>query len=513
MNFEMISPKTGLSGVVLMPKCSMIERGVPEIGFYSFHLSISRICARPKNMRTLLFQFFLMAILTSWVVAGPEFRVNTYVDSVQNEPSIAMNGNGQYVVVWSSMLQDGSAEGIYGQRFAVGDRKVAGEFRVNTTVKNAQLKPAVAMNDAGAFVVVWSSYGDSSTMQDIYVKIFDGDGKPTGSEFRINTTTGGSQDNPSIAMDETGNFCVVWQSWFQEGGDRGVYGQRFNADGSRIGVEFLVNSTTKFSQGNPCVAMAPNGQFVVVWESWIQDGPSTFSYDVFGQRFDLDGSRKDTEFRVNTYTKNNQWFAKVAMTKLGDFVVVWTSWGQDGDGGGIFGQKYGAAGEIDGNEYQINTTTKEYQWLPSVAIDNSGSFVVVWSSWRQDGSREGVYGQNFDRFGRRLGPEFQVNTFTDNYQWEPGVARCDSSEVVVVWSSWGQDNNDYEVYAKRVKLVLTEAEYELGQIPERYELCQNYPNPFNPCTVIEFQITELRFVTLKVLDVLGREVKSLISSR
>jgi len=46
-------------------------------------------------------------------------------------------------------------------------------------------------------------------------------------------------------------------------------------------------------------------------------------------------------------------------------------------------------------------------------------------------------------------------------------------------------------------------------VPDRIELCQNYPNPFNPTTDIEFRIANFEFVTLKVFDVLGREIATL----
>jgi hypothetical protein len=101
------------------------------------------------------------------------------------------------------------------------------------------------------------------------------------------------------------------------------------------------------------------------------------------------------EFRVNTYVTLSQAMASAAADPSGNFVVVWRSNDQDGSGPGIFGQRYIPGGVPVGPEFRVNTYTTSYQGDPAVAADSSGRFVVVWTSYLQDGGDLGVYGQRY----------------------------------------------------------------------------------------------------------------------
>jgi len=79
------------------------------------------------------------------------------------------------------------------------------------------------------------------------------------------------------------------------------------------------------------------GNFVAVWESNTQDGSS---YGTFGRRYTSSGALAGSEFRVNSYTTNTQRYPRAAMSGSGSFVVVWRSFVQDGFGYGIFGQLF-----------------------------------------------------------------------------------------------------------------------------------------------------------------------------
>jgi hypothetical protein len=127
-----------------------------------------------------------------------------------------------------------------------------------------------------------------------------------------------------------------------------------------------------------------------VWTS-NQDGDYL---GVFGQRYDASGTAQGGEFQVNSYTTSIQVQAAVASNANGEFVVVWSSYLQDGSSLGIFGQRYDASGAVQGAEFQVNSSTAESQSAPSVASDADGDFVVVWGG-PGDGSSFGIFGQRF----------------------------------------------------------------------------------------------------------------------
>ena len=87
--------------------------------------------------------------------------MNSYLSGDQYAPRISAIGV-DYLIVWTSLGQDGSREGVFGQ-FVHGDgTPVGGEFRVNTTTLSRQMQPVVASDGADQFLVVWTSYTGSA---------------------------------------------------------------------------------------------------------------------------------------------------------------------------------------------------------------------------------------------------------------------------------------------------------------------------------------------------------------
>jgi hypothetical protein len=117
---------------------------------------------------------------------------------------------------------------------------------------------------------------------------------------------------------------------------------------------------------------------------------------VFGQRYAASGAPLGPEFRVNTYTTDSQHSPSVAADFAGNFVVTWTTVGQDGPSAAVFGQRYASSGAPVGPEFRVNSYTTGAQDFSSVATAGSpGTFMVVWTSDLQDGSSDGIFGQRY----------------------------------------------------------------------------------------------------------------------
>ena len=105
-------------------------------------------------------------------VGGTTRRVNTFTFGDQYAPKVSAAGT-DYLVAWTSLAQDGSGEGVYGQFLRGNGSAWGGELRINTTVINGQIHPCVASDGTGRFLAVWSSYIGGENSFDLYAQRYD----------------------------------------------------------------------------------------------------------------------------------------------------------------------------------------------------------------------------------------------------------------------------------------------------------------------------------------------------
>ncbi|MFW5446606.1 MAG: DUF4347 domain-containing protein, partial [Methylophagaceae bacterium] len=357
------------------------------------------------------------------MTAASETQVNTVTSEGQVFSQVSSLADGGYVVVWEG--GHSSDREIFAQRYDINGNTVGGEFQVNTATVNNQSRPAIIGTADGGFVITWNSY-DADSSLGVYAQAYDSNSNTVGGEFQVNTATVDSQREPQIAAFDGGGYVVSWTSVNQDGSGEGIYAQQFDASHNKVGPETLINTHTTYDQGAPEIAVLADDSYVIIWDSWVQDGQFN---GVYGQRFNSDGSSNAAEFRINTTTAGSQFLQDISALPNGGFVVTWYGAGE------IIAQVFDADSNKLGGEIAVNTTTTNEQQNPSVTSLADGGFLIAWESDQQDGDLDGIFSQRFDASGNKIAGEFQLSDTSAGSQEYSQMTTLTDGRVVVVWES------------------------------------------------------------------------------
>lgn len=382
---------------------------------------------------------------------GPEIAVNQYsVGEQRTSPAslanLAMQPDGAFVTTWASLNQDGSGWGVYARNFDAEGRPFGNEYLISQVTAGHQRFSTASRGMRSGVVFTWSSENQDGDGYGVYARRFSSGPQPNGNEFRVNVTTAGFQGRSAVAVDDDGDFVVVWESEGQDGFGYGVFGRQYDRLGKAKGTEFQINQYALSDQRLANVAMDPDGDFVVTWSSFGQDGSG---YGVYARRYDSLGQPLTDEFRVNSTTGSTQRNSQIAMDRTGDFIITWMSNGADGDGYGIYAQRFGRDGTPQGQEFRVNTTTTGHQQYPAIGRDEDGDTVIAWASQDEDGDSWGVYARRYDPKGRPQGEAFRVNSTTRGQQTLASVGVDADGDFTIAWDSENQDGDGFGVFAQR----------------------------------------------------------------
>lgn len=401
--------------------------------------------------------------------------VNANPTGNQTDPAVATDAEGNYVVVWVSVVPgstgtstDGDAAGdIVAQRFDPNGNKIGSQFVVNTFRAGAQSQPDVAMGPFGDFVVVWANQVTTGTSglpdsRGIYSRRFDSEAKPLNqSDQLVNDHTFGVQEIPAVATDPDGNFVITWSGEGRHKNltsepieSRGVWAKKYDSAGIPVngGKQVLVNTYKANTQEAADVAMDANGRYFVVWRSERQDAGA---WGVYGQRFAADGTRIEGEQHLNKDSYGATVDPRVAMDANGNTIVVWAGNRGDGYSQHVFARrlKPDNSPADGGREFYIDSGVSAgfLKQDAAVSMSDKGEYAVTWSSFAQDQADElaprdeGVYARMFRADGKpkpytdpRSGEtgitaEFRINATTLGDQNDPAVAMDPDGDFVAVW--------------------------------------------------------------------------------
>lgn len=330
------------------------------------------------------------------VTDGLELIVNRITDGKQYRPYLAALATGGYVIGWQDESGLGSPPGDFSDdvRYAVYDafgNRISGgnDLIANTEKLSAQFQGAAAGFTDGKFVTVWADASETNPDFDnraIRGQIFNADGTKSGSAFIINSTYPLSQTEPSVAVLSNGKFVVSWTSEDDNAsGATQIIGRIFNANGTPSSGEFVINTGQDVgNQDNSTVFALSTGGFAVVWDDRENSNVTDNQTATYIRLYDAGGAAVGPALVANNASAGDPQDVSVSQMADGRLLLVWSDYAfdsasGDGSGGSIRARFLDPVSGIFSPRIDVNTTELNDQVDPQVAALPDGQWVVVWA--------------------------------------------------------------------------------------------------------------------------------------
>ena len=357
-----------------------------------------------------------------------------------NHPDAAVDNSGRSIFVWDGTPASTRKE-IFLRIFPADGSEPGAPVQVNTLVEEAQDNPRVAVSGDGSFLVVWQSAErpepeNNFVREVVRSQAFDANANPVGDEQLLSTlaplvASGGIYAD--VAALRGGGYIAVWrssQTFVSEDSSWTIQARRIGSNGVPLAGQFQINSTmTSASENYPAVTELTDGGFLVVWTL----------PQVHGRRFAADGTPDGDDFQINTFTSGSERETDLVLHEDGRVLVIWTDDGDSGgdDGTEIRGRLFSPELVAQGVDFRINTLVTGTQNRPRVADYGRGGFFVVWESTvsaGNDNDSQSIEGRIVTGSNQFAGSEFQVNNWITGDQQFPGIGGK-NDRVAVGWHS------------------------------------------------------------------------------
>lgn len=352
--------------------------------------------------------------MSSTLVAQSELRVNTTTAQDQSAPTIATLADGSWVVAWQSQQPGMTADGrlawgndLLAQRYDARGTALGGE-QLLVHQGNDQVQGALAATADGGYVLAYASqldYDGRLRTWDfgVWSSRFDADGHLVDAQGWSNGQAG-NQDAPAVAVLADGSTRVAYTT--AGSAEVGLPAGLVNGDGATVagaadaalatlaggavasawtqGGHVFVQAGTANSLdlgvgGHAAITALVDGGFVVAWDDAGRAGL---------QRFDAAGAATGDRVALGSGSQ-----LAVSALRDGGWVVGWSAF--DGDGNGLFAQRFDAWGVADDEARRLNESATGNQDGLALTGLRDGGFAAAWTTAASDGSLD-VHARQFN---------------------------------------------------------------------------------------------------------------------
>ena len=437
------------------------------------------------------------------------------VDSDQVSPAIISDGSGGAIIAWQDK-RSGSYD-IYAQRIN-GNGVLQWSPSTGDSVCKVvfdQVNISMVSDGNGGALLVWEDYRSNAGpgLSDVYVQKVNALGIAQWTANGIGVCTqAAAQHGPRIISDGNGGAFVTWYD--QRAGNYDIYAQRVTAIGGLVGIaNGVAVCTSGTDQTNPDICSDGAGGAIIVW----QDFRSTTSIDIWVQRM---SAAVAIVWPVNGIVMNNnvaydQINPKIVSDGFGGGIMTWEDF-RTGTTSDIYAQRVDSTGvvatgwNVNGVAVSVSASNQSY---PTIISDGTHGAIITWMDKRDSSTN----GNTYDVYTSHITSSFALPWYpngvpvatADSTQINPVAASDGKGGAIIVWQD--KRSGHFDIYASRVFTSGTTPVGFVAATPTGFTLSQNYPNPFNPTTRIQYTIGTASVISLKVYNLLGNVVSTLVN--
>jgi subtilisin-like proprotein convertase family protein len=465
-------------------------------------------------------------------------------------PTIITDSNGGAIIAWEDGRNGIGTGDIYAQRLDENGVALWTTDGVPVCTDQAyQTQTRICSDGSGGAIVIWEDYRTSSSA--IYGQRINFDGQVqwvTDGKFLSPPST--TCKLPILISDNTGSIYIVWETEVQTM-ETDIGSQKIDLDGNLLwgtaGVDLCLASG---NQKEIAIVSNLGGGIVISW----QDFRNNPEGDIYAQWVGRDGNLKWAINGVEICGASDVQSYPVLVTDglAGAIITWWDS--RNGSDEDIYAQNIDYRGELGTTNYYyqrqnlnkpISDGTPTSDTLTIPAIEKTTNQIVfditvkigrvihdtvsdLEFTLTHNGISDtliyrvnGNGGENFyntylnDNLGIPFNnaiapftgifiPQNELSNFT-------GISTAGEWILAITDHKSGDDGilQDWGLIISESSIVDVEEDQDL--LPSSFDLFQNFPNPFNPSTKILYQVPSIMHVTLKVYDILGNEITTLVN--